>query len=58
MNFGIDLDAFLSEVFQLRDELSDLEEGVSDERLRIIILDTLSEEMYSTVKIQSIRDPI
>ena len=48
---------FVSEVFQLRDELNDLEEAVSDERLTTIILDALPEKMYSTTKTQSIRDP-
>ena len=48
---------FLSEVFQLRDELNAFGEAVTDERLTTIILDALPEEMYSTVKIQLIRDP-
>ena len=49
---------FLSEVFQLRDELDNLGETVTDERLTTIILDALSEEMYSTVvKMQLVRDP-
>ena len=47
---------FISEVFQLRDELCDLGEVVSDERLTNIILDALQEEMYSIVKIQPIRN--
>ena len=33
MRSDIDPDVFLSEAFQLRDELSDLGEAVSDERL-------------------------
>ena len=53
----IDPDVFLSEVFQLRDELDDLGETVTDEALTTIILDALPEEMHSTVKMQSVRDP-
>ena len=37
MRSDIDLDMFLSEVFQLCDKLSDLREAVSDERLTTII---------------------
>ena len=48
---------FLSEVFQLRDELNDLGEIATDERLTNIILDALLEEMYSKVKMQSVRGP-
>ena len=57
MKSDIDPDVFLSEVFQLRDELSDLGKVVSNERLATIILDALPEEMYTTIKLQSIRDP-
>ena len=57
MRSDIDPDVFLSEVFQLRDELSDLGKVVSNERLATIILDALPEEMYTTIKLQSIRDP-
>ena len=57
MSSDIDPDAFLSRVSQLRDEFGDLGEIVSNERLAIAILDAVSEEMYSTVKTQSIRDP-
>ena len=57
MRCDIDPDVFLSEVFQLRGELNDLGETVTDERLTTIILDALPEEMYSTVKMQSVRDP-
>ena len=53
----IDPDVFLSEVFQLGDELSDLREAVSDKRRTTIILDALSENIYPTIKMQSIRDP-
>ena len=56
MRSGIDPDVFLSEIFQLRDELSSLDEVVVDERLTTITLDALPDNIYSTVKIQSIRD--
>ena len=52
----IDPDEFLSETFQLRNELSDLGRMVSDGRLTTIIIDALPEKMYSTVKMQ-LRDP-
>ena len=58
MMFDIDPDVFLSEVFQLRDELDDLGETVTDERLTTsIVLDALPKEMCPTVKMQSVRDP-
>ena len=57
MRSDIDPGGFLSEVFQLRDELDNLGETVTDERLTTIILDALPEEMYSTIKMQSVRDP-
>ena len=42
MRSDIDLDVFLTEeVFQLREELDDLGETVTDERLTTIILDAL-----------------
>ena len=55
----IEPDVFLFDVFQIRDELNDLGEAVTDKRSTTIILDTLPKEMYrySTVKMQSIRDP-
>ena len=49
MRSDIDPDVFLSDVFQLRDELNDLSKIVFDGRLTTIILDALPEEMYSTV---------
>ena len=52
-----DIDAFLSKVNQLRNELSDLDEVMSTERLTTITLDALPAEKYSTIKIQVIRDP-
>ena len=54
----IDSDVFLSEVFQLQDELNDLDETVTDERLTTIILDALPEAMYPTVTMQLVRDPV
>ena len=57
MRFDIDPDVFLSKVFQLRDELSDLGKAGSDERLKAIVLDALPKEMFSAIKMQPIRDP-
>ena len=45
MRSDIDPDMFLSEVVQLRDELNDLGETVTDERLTTITLDVLPEEI-------------
>ena len=56
MRFNIDHDVFISKDFQLRDELSDLGEVVSNEHLTTIILDALPEERYSKLKVQSITD--
>ena len=47
----IDPDMFLSKVFQLRDELNDSGEVISNERLVTIILDALPEKMHSTIKV-------
>ena len=55
MRFNIDHDVFLSEGFQLRDELSDSGEVVSNEYLTTIILDALPEGRYSKLKVQSIK---
>ena len=44
MMSGINPDVFLSEVVQLRDELNDLGEVVSNERLTTVILDALPEK--------------
>ena len=52
-----DPDVFLSEINQARDELSVLDETVSTERLITITLDVLSAEIYSTVKLDAMRDP-
>ena len=57
MRSDINPDMFFSKVFQLSDELSDLNEFVFNERLTTIILDALPKDMYSIVKVQSIRDP-
>ena len=57
MRSNIDPDVFLSEVFQLRDELGGLGKVVFNKRLTTIILDALPEERYSTIKVQSTRDP-
>ena len=57
MRSDIDPDVFLSEVFLLRDELGDPGETLTDERLTTIILDALPDEIYSTIEIQSVRDP-
>ena len=50
-------DMFLSEVFQLRDELSDLGEVIYNELLTTIVRDALPTEKCATIKIQAIKDP-
>ena len=57
MRSDVDPDVFLSEVFQFRDKRNDLGEAVTDERLTTTTLDALPEEIYYTVKMQSVRDP-
>ena len=52
-----DPDVFMSEINQIRDELDVLDKMVSTEHLTTIILDALPAEMYSTVKLEAIRDP-
>ena len=52
-----DPDVFLSEINQIHDELSVLDKEVLTERLTTIILDVLPAEMYSTVKLEAIRNP-
>ena len=52
-----DPDVFLSEINQMRDELSVLDETFSTERLTTIILDALPAEIYLTVKLETIQDP-
>ena len=51
-----DPDVFLSAINQIRDELGVLDETISTERLTPIILDALPAKMYSTVKLEAIRD--
>ena len=50
MRADTDPDVFRSEVLQLCDELGDLGEVVSTERLTTIILDDLPTEKYSIIK--------
>ena len=49
MRYDIDPDVFISELFQLREELSDLDEVVSNERLTTFILDALPEVRHYTI---------
>ena len=49
----IDLDVFMSEVFQVRNELSGLSNVVSNERLTTTILDALPEEKHLTTPVFS-----
>ena len=51
-----DPDVFLSEINQIRDELSVLDKAVSIERLTTRVFDALLAEMYSIVKLQAILD--
>ena len=51
-----DPDVFLSEINQICNELGALDETKSTERL-ITIIDALPADMYSTVKLEAIRDP-
>ena len=53
MRCDVDPDVFFSEVFQLRDELDDPGETVTNERLTTIILDALPEEMLLLFKEKS-----
>ena len=57
MKADIYSDALLSEIYQLREELSYLDEGVSTDRLTTGVLDALPAEKYSTIKLQAIGDP-
>ena len=57
MNADTDPDVCLSEIIRIRDELSDLDEVISTERSTTISLDALPAEMYSTIKLEAIRDP-
>ena len=53
MRSDINADVYLSEIVQLRDDLNDLGEVVSNERLTTIILDEVPQDVYSTIKRQS-----
>ena len=57
MKPGNDPDVILSEINQIRDELGVLDKTVSTERLDTIILDALPAEMYTTVRLEAVRDP-
>ena len=48
---------FLSEINQIRDELSVSDKAVSTGLVATIFLDALPAEMYSTIKLEAIRDP-
>ena len=50
-------DVCLSEMYQVRNEPSALDEVVSTERLFTMILEALSAEKYLTIEIQARRDP-
>ena len=54
MKADTDTDVFFSEMYQLGDELSDLDEMVPIERLTPILFYALPAEKYSTIKIQVI----
>ena len=43
--------------YQVCNELGALDETISTERMTTIILDALPADMYSTVKLEAIRDP-
>ena len=51
-----DPDVFLSKKKQIRVELSVLDEAAPNERLATITLDRLRAEIYSTVKLEAVRD--
>ena len=55
MEVDTDPNAFLLEITQICDELSDLNEAVSTERLTIITLDALPAGMYSAIKLEARR---
>ena len=50
MKADTECDVFLSEIYQLRPELSDLDEVVSTKCLTTMLLDALQVEKYSTIK--------
>ena len=55
MKVGTDPDVSLSEINQVRNELSVLDEAVSTGRLTTTILDASPAKMYSTVKLEAIQ---
>ena len=57
MKSDTDPDVFLSDINQICNELGALDETISTERMTTIILDALPADMYSTVKLEAIRDP-
>ena len=57
MKADTDPDVFLSEMFQLGDELCDLDDVGSIERLTVMIVDASPDGKYSTIKLQTIRSP-
>ena len=57
MKSDTDPDDFLSDINQICNELGALDETISTERMTTIILDALPSDMYSTVKLEAIRDP-
>ena len=57
MKVDTDPDVFMSEMNQIRDELSVLDETVSTERLTTTILDALPAEVNSIVQLKVIQDP-
>ena len=57
MKADTDPDVFLSEIFQLGDELCDLDYVGSIERLTVMIVDASPDGKYSTIKLQTIRSP-
>ena len=54
MRVDTDPDVFPSQIYQLLDEISDLDKVVSTERLTAIIFDAFLTEKYLTIKIQAI----
>ena len=57
MKADTDPHVFMSEIYQLRDKLSDLNEVAYTEQSTTIILDALPVEKYSAIKTQAIRYP-
>ncbi|CAN0018277.1 unnamed protein product, partial [Sphacelaria rigidula] len=56
MSPGQDPDTFLSKVYQLRDELDNVGEAISEERLADIMIEGLTSE-YDLIKYNAERDP-